>query len=410
MAIVGAFETGNAFGKFSAVAVLDDGAGISYGICQFTHRSGALAAVLERYLSLGGVVGRLVIDDRLSDVRKRTPSAVIRLSADIAFRNALRAAGITDEMKQAQVDIASERFLEPAVTECSRLGFKSPLALAVVYDSMTHGSWEKLRDKVLKSSHPDARSEVTGFSSPPARGGVAPASGDEVVGAADGVVLSRERQWLIAYVQMRDAWLASIPRLAATRYRTRFFFNQIKLQNWELKLPVRVQGVTISRSTIDSIAMNIGGNHFRQTSSAVEPSRTNGFSPLIESANDPSTLTPKDPLPEAQPPDLREKGEKRRKGEEETCLDKVEAEVNLAATKYDQIERISTTVTQRSDAAKSLWTTVIGSVTQTFWALFGLIAVVPREIWLVVAIIAAALMLLYLYRQIELGRIREQKY
>jgi hypothetical protein len=63
----------------------------------------------------------------------------------------------------------------------------------------------------------------------------------------------------------------------------------------------------------------------------------------------------------------------------------------------------------RADSAKSLWTTVWGIVTQTAWALFGLIAGVPREVWLVVAIIAAALMLGYLYRQTALGKIREMK-
>ena len=65
---------------------------------------------------------------------------------------------------------------------------------------------------------------------------------------------------------------------------------------------------------------------------------------------------------------------------------------------------IATTVTSRNDATKSLWTTVIGSLTQTFWALFGLVVGVPREVWLVVAIIAAALMLLYLYRKITLAK------
>jgi hypothetical protein len=36
LAIVNIFETGKPFGEFAAVAVLNDGAGISYGISQFT--------------------------------------------------------------------------------------------------------------------------------------------------------------------------------------------------------------------------------------------------------------------------------------------------------------------------------------------------------------------------------------
>jgi hypothetical protein len=52
--IVHIFETGRPFGDYAACVVLDDGAGISYGISQFTHRSGSLGAVVERYIKLGG--------------------------------------------------------------------------------------------------------------------------------------------------------------------------------------------------------------------------------------------------------------------------------------------------------------------------------------------------------------------
>ena len=87
-------------------------------------------------------------------VWQRTPQAITQLAADIPFRNALRAAGITDEMKQAQVDLALERFLTSAELECERMGFTSPLALAVIHDSIVHGSWKQLSEKVVKSSPP----------------------------------------------------------------------------------------------------------------------------------------------------------------------------------------------------------------------------------------------------------------
>ena len=70
LAIVNVFESGKAFGDFSAVAVLNDGAGISYGFCQFTHRSGALAAVLEQYLKNGGQVARAAIENALPIARR----------------------------------------------------------------------------------------------------------------------------------------------------------------------------------------------------------------------------------------------------------------------------------------------------------------------------------------------------
>ncbi|MCV4614446.1 hypothetical protein OFM04_31600, partial [Escherichia coli] len=57
LALVRRFESGRESGNYSAVAVLDDGAGISYGAFQFTHRSGLLAETVERYLMLGGTTG-----------------------------------------------------------------------------------------------------------------------------------------------------------------------------------------------------------------------------------------------------------------------------------------------------------------------------------------------------------------
>jgi len=260
MAIVSVFETGRPFGKFSTVAVLNDGAGISYGFSQFTHKSGALAAVLDRYLAMGGAIGRTVIEARMADVEKPTAKTIASLSADTAFRNALRAAGISDEMKQAQIEIAMGRFLEPAVNECSRLGFTFPLSLAVVYDSMTHGSWEKIRDRVKSENG--------------------------------------EQAWIAEYVSLRDAWLGSIPRLATTRYRTRFFQKQIAAQNWELKLPVRVQGVTITDADIDTLAQYLDEQPARQTSSAVGPSLDTD-PPLTPDKT--SSGLPQTP-PSAQPP------------------------------------------------------------------------------------------------------------
>ena len=43
------------------------------------------------------------------------------------------------------------------------------------------------------------------------------------------------------------------------------------------------------------------------------------------------------------------------------------------------------------------------------WAVGGFLAGVPREVWLVVAIIAAVLVSLFIYRQITLGKLREQE-
>ena len=88
-------------------------------------------------------------------------------------------------------------------------------------------------------------------------------------------------------------------------------------------------------------------------------------------------------------------------------LDAIEARVNAAAARVDQAERIVVTTATRTDKAKSLWTTIAGTTWQMLWAMGGFMAGVPREVWLIVALIAGALMMLFLYRQIVLGRIRE---
>jgi hypothetical protein len=90
-------------------------------------------------------------------------------------------------------------------------------------------------------------------------------------------------------------------------------------------------------------------------------------------------------------------------------LDKIESVIHAAAAKFDRAEAVVEVAVARTDSVKSLWTTVLGTFSQAAWAIFGLLAGVPREVWLVVAVIAAALMLGYLYRQIVLGRIREKK-
>ena len=352
LAIVRIFETGKAEGDYATVAVLNDGAGVSYGINQFTHRSGALANVVEQYLENDGAVARDVLTQRLSALRKPTAISIESLANDAQFKKALKAAAITSEMKAAQIRVAENLYLRPAIDECERLGFVTPLALAVVFDSITHGSWEKIRDRVVAKPILPSRPYMT------------PAG---------------ELKWITEYVRRRDAWLSSIPRLAATRYRTRFFLNQIAISNWELKLPVRVNGVRLTR---EMIAAN----------SAVEPN--------THTENKPNTTTEtthqKTPqTPQAQPPEF---------------LDRVEAGVNAVAEKYDQVERVVTAVADRTDRAKSLWATFLGTIWQTVWAIYGLLAGVPREVWLVVAILVGAITLMFLYRQITLGRIREQNH
>lgn len=368
MSIVRIFETGHPFGDYAACVVLNDGAGVSYGISQFTHRSGALLAVVEKYLANGGTIARVVLEDHLSLLRSRSVAAIRSLAANHRFEKALKAAAVSQEMQAAQENVAFERYLKPAVGACEGSGFVLPLSLAVIYDSMTHGSWEKIRGRVRIAAH-----------------GGCPRSG--------------EKAWITEYVSRRDLWLASIPRLRSTRYRTRFFLTQIALGRWDLELPLEVHGISLSERTFKSADAAAG---FKE--SAVEPALTispgeshnllpePSTSSVTQSGTSPITLRAQTPA-----------------DKDEDLLDQVEDHVNRAAAKYDQVERIVQTAVRRTDAAKSLWTTVVGTLWQSAWALFGMLTGMPRGVWLVAAVIAGVLTVAYLYRQIALGKIREEK-
>jgi hypothetical protein len=376
MAIVNIFETGRPFGEFSAIAVLNDGAGISYGVNQFTHRSGSLAAVAERYLQLDGAVGRFVLENALVNLQRKEPVAIRAYSKDERVKKALRAAALTREMRIAQMQIAFEKYVKPAVDECSRLGFVLPLSLAVVYDSMTHGSYEKIRDHVGGIASTGLISRLSERQSHSANRAAEPST-------------DPEKEWVIEYVRERDRWLASIPRLNATRYRTRFFLNQIMLGQWELKLPLNVNGFWLRDAHIenilkfadetigDDLAVGPASEHHTQSNNSIN--------------NPPNSSQNLTTTPQAQPPDLSGRLE----------------QVETAAAIFDRVDNIVTGVPYRTDRAKSLWTTITGTIWQTVWAVVSFLIGLPRIVWLTVAVIAAVLMLFYLYRQITLGKLRE---
>lgn len=328
LAIVNTFETSQPFGDYAACTVLNDSAGISYGICQFTHRSGSLAAVVESYLNSGGQVCRNILSEKFPLIKRHDRFAIRRAAADAGLKKALAAAAVTREMKAAQNEVAAKRYLHPAVAICEKRGFVLPLSLAVIYDSVTHGSWQLIADKTERSRM----------------------SGDE-------------RGWITAYVRRRHLWLGNIARLKATTYRTRFFLNQIALANWKLRLPVNVHGVRLSDEMLPQ------PNEPVSAASSAEQNDQHSKRDLLESAHE-----------------IFSKG----------------------AEKFDRVDGIITGVATRKDAAKSLWTTIIGTIWQATWAVFGFLTGLPREVWIVVALIAGALMIIYLYRQIVLGKIREK--
>jgi chitosanase len=422
LAIVHIFETSKAFGDYGACVVLNDGAGVSYGINQFTHRSGSLLEVITAYFRNGGTIGRAAIEEALPLLRQKGPGAIGELSGSARFKKALKAAAPTSEMRAAQHEIAEKRYLRPAVEAAEGSGFVLPLSLAVIYDSINHGSYARIRDrvKISKKNYSTA--------------------------------VEFEKAWIYSYVKNRDAWLESVPRLAVTDYRTDFFLAQIARGNWPLELPVNVHGVKLDQ--IESPKSQVSGPKVGDRSEnridlgLVEPGTRDSHIPnpkseergrvaretaagpaaavqqdsAVEPLNQPTkTLAipqfPPEILPEspenahttAQP--LNKEGENGRGGEGESeggLLNRAGEVIDTAGAKFDRVNEVVSGLGQRKDAAKSLWTTIGSTIWQSIWAVIAFIIGLPREVWLTVAVIAGAFMLYYLYRQIALGKIRER--
>jgi|GEM_PF-1150106 len=425
LAIVHIFETSKAFGDYGACAVLNDGAGVSYGINQFTHRSGSLLEVVTAYFRNGGTVGRTAIEEALPLLRQKGPGAIGELAGNTRFKKALKAAALTSEMRAAQHEIAEKRYLRPAVEAAEGSGFVLPLSLAVIYDSINHGSYARIRDRVKISKKNYSSS------------------------------LEFEKAWIYSYVKNRDAWLESIPRLAVTDYRTDFFLAQIARGNWMLELPVNVHGVKLAEVGPESKVQSPKSEEGNPKSKIQNPkseaaagsrrdsrqdagARVSAVEPLNQPTqtlaipqNSPEILpeSPENAHITAQPPDVfGEEEEARSEGEGEWSrkvdagassageppalpggiLNRAEEVLDTAGSKFDRVNEVVSGLGQRKDAAKSLWTTIGSTIWQSIWAVIAFIIGLPREVWLTVAVIAGAFMLYYLYRQIALGKIREK--
>lgn len=368
LAIVHVFETSQPFGDYSACVVLNDGAGVSYGINQFTHRSGSLAAVVREYLSTGGKIGREKLNASLPLLGQKTTDAIERLAADENFKKTLRLAAFTTEMKTAQQHVAAERYLRPAIDICTRFGFVTPLSLAVVYDSVTHGSFELISSRVgglVRSIY--RRTDELAF----------------------------EKAWITEYVRSRHRWLTDIRRLRVTNYRTKFFLGQIAISNWDLRLPVTVHGVRLT-SVGEGKGISRGG---------AEQGREAEVAGYTAAVAVPGAIATRD-----QPTPTVALDNAETEGPGKSILKSATYVTTSAVEKFDRVDGVVNALKTRRDAAKSLWTTVAGTASQAAWGVFGFVFGLPRTVWIVVSVIAAALMLFYLYRQIVMGRIRELRH
>ena len=216
-AITNVFETGRPRGDYSRVAVLPDGAGISYGRSQATERSGTLERVLHRYVHLGGKNGHLLAP-WFGLLGAKEP-----LHDSEAFKALLVKLGNDPVMRVAQDEVFTDGYWNPAQEQGIRCGLEFPLSYAILYDIHIQsgaGRVGKLRR---------AFAEV-----PPSKGGA-------------------ERDWAMALNSARFRWLATHSRkiVRATTYRPETYSILASTdRGWHLELPLRCRGMTIGEEDI----------------------------------------------------------------------------------------------------------------------------------------------------------------
>jgi hypothetical protein len=217
-AITHIFETGHERGDYSAVAVLPDGAGISYGVSQATDGSGALDEIVLRYVQAGGIHASYFSAhlDELAD-----PSCPLQHDAE--FQALLRVVGCEPVMREIQREVFADLYWAPAVAYGQACSLVLPLSYAVIYDIAIQsgiGRVSRLRRRFDEA--------------PPTNGG-------------------REDLWVAALNQARYVWLSgytcSDPKKQAlvrrTVYRPSTFADLISGGRWWLSLPLAVRGRVI---------------------------------------------------------------------------------------------------------------------------------------------------------------------
>lgn len=215
-AIVNVFENGTARGHYGTVTLLPGDTGrLTFGRAQATLGSGNLHLLVERYCGAVGARFGARLRAWLPALAARSPAA----DTETKLHNLLRASADDPVMRDVQDSFFDEVFWEPALRAAARLGIRSPLGVAVVYDSWVHGSWAPLRDRTI---------------------------------AAGGLRDVGEHEWVRRYLRIRREWLATHPNplLRHTVYRMDAFRGLAEQEAWGLPLPLVVRGEEISLATL----------------------------------------------------------------------------------------------------------------------------------------------------------------
>ncbi len=224
-AIINIFETGTPRGDYAMVTLLPGDSGhLTYGRAQTTLGSGNLHLLVKAYCAAQDAA----FADALEPFLGRLEAIDTSLDNDQLLRPLLARAGHDPVMQDTQDAFFDRLYWVPSTMAAQRLGLGDPLAMAVVYDSKVHGSWPRIRDRVI---------DAHGL---PAQIGL--------------------RRWVELYVAARRAWLGghSNQLLRRTVYRMDALAGLMDAGNWSLALPFTVRGQVVSADIL-------GGRDLRVT-------------------------------------------------------------------------------------------------------------------------------------------------
>lgn len=220
-AIVSTFETGDPYGGYDVVAILDDKGGISYGKHQATDGGDNLDLMCFRYVDRGGIYAnelepylpRLNNDETTKFNSKNYP----QWAADLM--DILARAGRDDPlMRQVQDEVFGEKYWNPTQQHCTDMQLKAPLSWCLIYDTCIQSGPGKVTE--LRKKFPEV---------PPSRGG-------------------EEQKFSRAFADARYTWLANYvgkddAQTKVVRGSARRVARLIDLMasdNWRLKTPFTI--------------------------------------------------------------------------------------------------------------------------------------------------------------------------
>jgi chitosanase len=208
--LINIFETGNTDPNFSRTYSVGDD--LKYGL--FSLKAGTLETLVKRYINSPDANYSAELSAYLARLTERDSSLV----SDDRFKALLVKVGSDPAMSRSHFQFFREVYFSRAYREAVKLDVNTPLGIAVIYDSLVHGNWPRLRNKTNEMLN----------GSP-----------------ADGI---SEKEWIVQYLKNRINWLDNhrYKVIQKTSWRPKAFFELAEYGNWNLLPPIKIKNIVIN--------------------------------------------------------------------------------------------------------------------------------------------------------------------